>query len=213
MFMYPKKDSKMKRYLRLICLRLICFACALFQGAEIHAAEDLTRYEVALNQMRTLEAVFDEVTSYGEAASGRLYVARPLAGAREPFGKLKLSYHPPKGMEVLADGKKLMVHEAGSEEVNGSPIASTPVAFLLRPSISFRQDITVQRVQHQKNATTITVYQTENPDAGSLTLVFEETPIRLKRWIVTDLQGVQTQVTLKDIKINQPLPPGVFRWK
>lgn len=195
------------------CFRLILVACTLLQGKMGVAAQDLTRYEVALNQMRTLEAAFDEATSYGETASGVLYVARPLAGAREPFGRLKLSYNPPKGVEVLANGRHLMYREAGAEEANGSPIASTPVAFLLKPQISFKQEITVQQVKHEKNWTAITVYQTENPDAGSLTLIFDENPIRLKRWVVTDLQGVQTQVTLKNIKINKPLPPGVFFWK
>ncbi|MGL4427014.1 MAG: LolA family protein [Alphaproteobacteria bacterium] len=195
------------------CLRLILAVYVLFQGGVGVAAQDLTRYEVALNHMRTLEAAFDEATSYGENASGILYVARPLEGGREPFGRLKLSYNPPKGVEVLADGKHLMYREAGAEEANGSPIASTPVAFLLKPHISFKQGITVQQVKHEKTWTAITVYQTENPDAGSLTLVFDEHPIRLKRWVVTDLQGVQTQVTLKNIKINKSLPPGVFLWK
>ncbi|MGL4825721.1 MAG: LolA family protein [Alphaproteobacteria bacterium] len=196
------------------CLRFISAIYVLFQGGTVvAAAQDLTRYEVALNQMKTLEAAFDEATSYGETASGVLYVARPLAGAREPFGMLKLSYNPPKGVEVLADGKHLMYREAGAEEANGSPIASTPVAFLLKSHISFKQGITVQQVRHEKTWTAITVYQTENPDAGSLTLVFDEHPIQLKRWVVTDLQGVQTQVTLKNIKINKPLPAGAFRWK
>ena len=184
-----------------------------FVSLEKGWSQDLTRYEVALNQMRLLEATFFEQNSQGQQATGTLYMVRPEPGTGHPFGNLKLDYDPPKQMEILANGTHLMLRENFSEEAQGTPIEATPVAFLLRPTIAFKQDVIIQAIRRDKTHTAITVCQAKNPDAGSLTLVFEENPVRLKRWVVTDPQGVQTQVTLTKISINQKIPRHKLQWK
>lgn len=176
-------------------------------------AQDLTRYEVALDQMVTLTADFWEQNSQGQQASGKIYMMRFKTGNPNPFGFLKLNYNPPKNVEILANGQHVMLREGFSEEAQGTPIEATPIAFLLRPKITFKQGVIIQRIQRDGRHTAITVCQAQNPDAGNLTLVFEENPVRLKRWLINDPQGIQTQVTLNNVNIGAPIPPHIFQWQ
>ena len=59
----------------------------------------------------------------------------------------------------------------------------------------------------------ITVVQSSDPRAGSLTLVFSERPFRLAGWIVSDAQGATTRVTLSDIETGATMDPGLFLFR
>ena len=62
----------------------------------------------------------------------------------------------------------------------------------------------------KEKTTEISLVRTEDPDAGYITLVFNNTPLSLKEWSVVDAQGVETRVQLSELKANVPLPAENF---
>lgn len=192
-------------------VKIVFFTAILFSTSTFAAGPDLSRYTAYLNNIKTLEAVFFERNNRGGTASGKLYVYRPGPESSETFGRLRLSYDPPRELEIVADGESLLHYDRKDDDLNSVSLESTPLAFLLRPVVSFSKEMTVRRIQREGGVVRITVCQTEEPDAGTLTLIFIDNPLELKQWMVTDAQGVQTLVTLDQVKINTPLPTSLFQ--
>jgi outer membrane lipoprotein-sorting protein len=165
--------------------------------------ENLQSYENYLNNLRTLSGNFTQVSSRGQTATGTIQISRP--------GKMRLAYNPPSGLLIVADGKWLITQDARADEVNYVSLENTPAAFILRPQVRFSGDVAVTSViPKEDNTTAISLVRRDEPDAGTITLVFTDNPVMLKEWNVVDAQGVSTRVVLSDIKSNVPLPAGLF---
>ena len=48
------------------------------------------------------------------------------------------------------------------------------------------------------------------PLKGSVTLIFADASTELRQWIITDAQGLQTMIALKDMKTQVNLDPSKF---
>ena len=56
----------------------------------------------------------------------------------------------------------------------------------------------------------ITLIDPEDPDQGSLTLVFHEDPFELYQWVVIDSVGLTTVVVLSEVLLDPPLTGQLF---
>ncbi len=173
---------------------------AAFNGAM--AVEGTQPYEAYLNRIKTLSGQFTQVNSKGQQATGQIQMARP--------GKMRLEYSPPSPLLIVADGKWLITKDREADEVNYSSLDKTPAAFILRPHVRFSGDVEVTNMVPKGDTTEISLIRKEDPDAGYITLVFQDNPIVLKEWSVMDGQGIQTRVILSDLKENVALPHGIF---
>ena len=61
-----------------------------------------------------------------------------------------------------------------------------------------------------KGVLRLTLCDGENPDAGTLALVFSDKPLVLHKWAVTDPQGTVTTVALLDARFGMELDPQLF---
>jgi outer membrane lipoprotein-sorting protein len=59
----------------------------------------------------------------------------------------------------------------------------------------------------------VTVVEAAQPNAGSLTLDFNENPIVLRQWTVIDQQGKRTIVSLSDLQYGMALDPKLFQYQ
>jgi outer membrane lipoprotein-sorting protein len=59
----------------------------------------------------------------------------------------------------------------------------------------------------------VTLVRTDNPMEGSLSLFFTDSPLTLRKWAVTDAQGIVTDVSLVKTQFGVPLDPQLFRFK
>jgi outer membrane lipoprotein-sorting protein len=172
---------------------------------EGRASSDVQKYEIYLNNLKTLEGTFTQVNSKGHKASGTVHIARP--------GGLRLTYNPPSSLLIIADGKWFMTYDKAEDETNYASLENTPAAFILRPRISFQEDVTITSIVPKGDITEISFVHTDDPDAGTLSLSFTQNPVTLKEWSVRDAQGIETRVTLSDIKSNISLSPDLFKVK
>jgi outer membrane lipoprotein-sorting protein len=170
-------------------------------------SEKIAQAETYLNGLKTLKAEFLQTHSDGSRYSGDFYLNRP--------GRLRFEYRAPLSDYIVADG--LLIHYWDNEAKNYSnaPIGSTLADFLLRKKIKLSGDVSVKSVQTipDEGGLRITLTQKADPKAGSLALIFDENPLRLRRWQVIDGTGAMTEVSLYKIQTGITVDPRLFVFK
>ncbi|MBV8934933.1 MAG: outer membrane lipoprotein carrier protein LolA [Alphaproteobacteria bacterium] len=162
---------------------------------------DLQRIAVYLSSIRTMYAKFQQVSGGGGRATGQLWMARP--------GRMRFEYDPPSPILLLAD--MFYVYYVDKELVQMSKVGlkSTPAWLLLRDPITF-SDLIVTRFERSANTIRLTVVEKAEPDSGSLTMVFSDSPLALRQWSIVDAQHKTTTVSLFDERFGVALDPKLF---
>jgi len=180
-------------------------------GAEAIAAKlsvedrkDLKRIETYLHGMKTLRAGFLQVSSNGSVATGKLFLARP--------GKMRFQYDPPAQILMIADGVFLIYIDKELEQVTHLWLNKTPIGFLVKEDIKLSGDVTVTRFSKGSNIMFTTLARTEELEQGSITMIFSDNPLALRKWTVTDAQGVETTVTLSKLESGIAIDPDLFKF-
>ncbi|MEX2295775.1 MAG: outer membrane lipoprotein carrier protein LolA [Dongiaceae bacterium] len=164
---------------------------------------DLTRVEQYLNSFTTLRARFQQYSVGSGDASGDIYVRRP--------GRLRVEYDPPVPVLIVADGMLVSYYDSDLDQVNQLPLNASPIWFLLRETILFDEEITVTQIDRQTGTLRVTMHQTDDADAGSVTLIFNDSPLELKQWTLVDAQGTEVRVGLEDVNLGGALANELFR--
>ncbi|MEH6545343.1 MAG: outer membrane lipoprotein carrier protein LolA [Sneathiella sp.] len=176
----------------------------IFASAELSAADkiEITRAETYLNELKTMQAEFLQIDAYGGVTKGDVYMRRP--------GRMRFEYSPPAQILVVADGTWLVFHDKELKETTRLPLFSTPVSVLLKDEIKLSGDVTVTNVENDGKTLRITLVDTDNPDEGSIMLVFADEPLKLRQWLVTDAQNNVTSISIGNIQRNLKLRPELF---
>jgi outer membrane lipoprotein-sorting protein len=166
---------------------------------------ELQKIAAYLDSIHTMTAHFQQATASGGAAGGSVWLARP--------GKMRFQYDPPNQLLLLADAFYLYSWDPDLKQMTKVGLKSTPAWFLLRQPISFTDGVVVTRFEHSGNTVRVSVVETAEPDAGSLTMVFTENPLILRQWTVVDQQGRVTNVSLSDVSYGMALDPKLFQYQ
>lgn len=155
-----------------------------------------------LNSLTTVRARFIQAASNGAYAEGEVTVARP--------GKLRFEYDPPSPALLIANGLTLLFYDRELKQASFLPLWETPLWFLIREDVKLTDNIQVRNVEQSPGALRITLEDDEMPDAGQVTLVFSDKPLSLKKWEITDPQGISTQVSLINPLFGVEVDPMIF---
>ena len=165
----------------------------------------LTRVELYLNSFRSLTADFTQYGEDGRVATGNLYLVRP--------GRLRFEYLPPSSILIIGTGKHLIFHDVQLEQVSYLPMDRSPLAFLLERNFSFNtNDVKILKVTYDPGRVGITLTDPNYPDSGTVTIVFEDKPIRLRQWRIHDVFGNTTTISLTNLKTGLTLDPALFHF-
>lgn len=165
----------------------------------------VSRVEEYLNSIGTLRAEFVQIDPTGELAEGTLYLDRP--------GKMRFDYDPPSPLLLIADGFWFIYIDREMEEATHFPINATPANFLLREELRFGEDYAVTDIVIDGGLVELDIVDRGNPDAGSVRLVFDQNPMRLRQWTVTDSQDLKTRVTLISQTAGLDLDSSLFFYR
>ena len=166
---------------------------------------DLMRVQKHLNSSKTFKARFLQVSSNGEYAEGQIFLQRP--------GRLRLIYDDPNPLLVVADGEHISFIDRNIDTATTLYLSMTPADLMLRESIGFfGNDVIVTSVNRTPGVIRIGLINTAEPDAGSIELVFSDRPMELRKWTVTDAQGIKTTVSLLGPTFDVPLNPNLFKY-
>jgi outer membrane lipoprotein-sorting protein len=164
----------------------------------------LQRIEDYLNAIDSLRANFVQIAPDGGAAEGTFYLRRP--------GRVRVEYQPPTPILIVGDGILLHYHDMELGQVNDWPIFDTPLGALSRDQVRFGEELVIAAMERRSGAIAVTVFESDDPGQGTLTLLFTESPLALKQWRVIDAQGLMTTVALFDLEINPPLNAKLFEF-
>ena len=198
------------------CLARAATLILLFGTAFAHAAPvpaqltqqdtlELQRIAAYLNNIRTMTARFQQVANNGGISTGHVWVARP--------GRMRFEYDPPTPITLLADSASVYYWDKQLNQTSKYELRDTPAWFFLRDPISFGGDVVVTRFDRLGGTVRVTVVESAQPDAGSLTLDFTENPITLRQWTVIDQQNKRTVVSLADLQYGMALDPKLFQYQ
>jgi outer membrane lipoprotein-sorting protein len=164
----------------------------------------VARVETYLNHITTMKARFAQLTSNGGFAEGDLYVQRP--------GRLRFEYDPPHTVLLVADGVTLLFYDKELKQATYIPLWETPLWFLIRERVDLSDKVEILDVTQNAATLTVKVRQTDDDgDGGELSLVFSDQPLTLRKWEVTDAQGIVTQVALLNPEFGLELERKYFR--
>lgn len=196
-----------KKLIILGLVKKLAVLALLLWAPDVFATDNIVqRVETYLNNITTLQAHFAQANLDGTINSGTFYLKRP--------GRLRFQYDAPKGDYIVADGLLIHYWDNEAKDYSNAPIGATLADFLLRKKIKLTGDLKVTDIMRPTdNKLVLTVIQMENPDAGDLKLMFQENPLQLQKWRVTEAAGQMTEVTLSNIQTGMRLEPKLFVFK
>jgi outer membrane lipoprotein-sorting protein len=163
----------------------------------------LMRIQKHLNSSKTIKARFLQVSSNGEYAEGQIFIQRP--------GRLRIIYDDPSPLLVIADGKHISFIDRKIDTATTLYLNMTPASLMLRESIGFfGKDVIVTSIHQTPGVFRVGLLNAKEPDAGSIELIFSDRPIELRKWAVTDGQGIKTTVSLLGPTFDLTLSPDLF---
>ncbi len=140
--------------------------------------------------------------SDGELSEGQFYLRRP--------GRIRFEYRPPNPALVIADGTWVGVYDTRLNTLDRIPLGQTPLSILLKKRVDLKSENAVQAIERAPGLMRVTAIDPNEPDQGSITMVFADNPLELRQWIVVDAQGLTTTVALSDMRANVKLDPKLF---
>ena len=164
----------------------------------------VTRVERYLNEIKTLKARFVQVSSNGGYAEGEVVIDRP--------GHLRFDYDPPVPVLMIANGLSLLYYDEELKEATFLPLWETPLWFLIREEVRLDENVEIVAIEEALGTLRIALRDADSPDGGAVTLVFSDEPLSLKKWEVTDPQGIETQVSLVNPVYGEEIDPDLFEY-
>ncbi len=172
------------------------------QAATETSGETLARINAYFNGIRTMSGEFIQFGPTGGRAEGSFVIARP--------GKVRFDYSPPARIDIVADGKSVVVRDRRRATQDVWPLSKTPLRFLLADKIDLLKDANVTDVRTEGDTTVIVIQESTVFGDGKLTLFFDSTTSELKQWIVTDAQGLDTTVAIYNVQTGVKADPKLF---
>ena len=178
-------------------------ATPLIGSEQTKAVERINAY---FNSITNLQGGFEQIDATNKRSTGRFYVQRP--------GKIRFDYAPPSGLRIVADGSSLAIEDAELKTVEKYPIQSTPFRLLLSEAVDLDRDARIVGVESQEGTLAISLEDKSGDAAGSIRLLFDSGPeLQLKQWMITDAQGLTTQVTVTDVVSGRKVAADFFTAK
>ncbi|KZY48877.1 cell envelope biogenesis protein LolA [Roseovarius sp. HI0049] len=189
----------------MIKIRTLLASAALSLAALPAAAEKLSLGEISsyLNSFQAAQGKFTQINEDQTISTGQIYIKRP--------GRVRFEYDPPDETLVLADGTRVGVIDPKSNTgPEAYPLHRTPLKIILANNVDFSRERMVTGHSSDGKTTTVRAQDPQNPDYGSIELVFTDNPVELRQWVVTDDTGTRTTVVLGDLRTGVSISDDRF---
>jgi len=164
---------------------------------------DVARIQVYLNSLRTLSSRFLQVSSEGDYSEGTLSFSKP--------GKMRLEYDDPNPTLLVSDGVNLAYFDKELKQVSYFDLQATQASILLSENISFSAGETnLTAFERGPGVLRLTVIKGSDPLEGNMTMIFSDKPLSLKKWTITDAQGIVTNISLVNPRFGAPVSQKLF---
>jgi outer membrane lipoprotein-sorting protein len=156
-----------------------------------------------LSSVQTLVGDFVQVGPDGRRTEGQFYIQKP--------GKVRFEYSPPSPVEIIADGKSVVVRDRKLATQQLWPLSQTPLRFLLSDHIDLMRDTNLVSVAADDTFVTIVIEESQTLVGTSrLMLMVGAKDLQLRQWTVTDPQGFDTTVAVYNLDTTKKPDPDLF---
>lgn len=189
-----------------LSLPLLALARPALAAIAPEQAEAVGRVEAYLNSITTLRAGFTQLNPDGSTARGELFLDREQGG-------LRIDYAPPSRLLLIATDWRLIYYDGSIKQVNVIPLARTPLGVLLDEEVRLGGGVEVLEVREGAGEIAIGLARPGAREEGSVLVIVTAEPMSLRGWIVTDAQGLDTELVLQDLRTGEPLQASLFSWR
>ena len=163
---------------------------------------NFTNVKEYLNNLNSLEADFLQVSSDGDIKEGKIFLSIP--------GKLRISYKNPDNLLITSNGFWLTIQDKKLKQTNNFPLNQTPINLFLNKKLNFNED--EFKIKFEKRSGIITLIFSDNQKLNSsmFKLIFTNTPLRLKKWVIIDEFNNETSVLLQNLVTGNKYPNILF---
>ena len=182
---------------------MVTFVLLMLIGCSCVRADVVQRAENWFGNVTTMRADFTQVASDGSVAEGKMVMRRPSS--------MKITYSGIPAVNLITTNAWLHVDQPEERNVTSYPISETPFSLILTDPVSLRPggyDTVV--IERAGGIMQIDISKDNGEGAGRLTLEFTDRPFQLRRWIVEDVAGIQTSVTLQNMVFGLPVENAEF---
>jgi len=169
------------------------------------AAEKLPLSEIStyLNGLKTVQTTMTQINDDGSLSTGKLWLQRP--------GRMRFEYDPPDSAVVVAKSGTVIVHDPKSNQPPEQyPLNRTPLSIILARTVDLDRAGMVVGHGFDGTSTIVTAQDPENPEYGSIDLLFTGDPVELRKWVVNDGAGSRTTVILGPLVKGNSLNQNLF---
>jgi outer membrane lipoprotein-sorting protein len=172
-----------------------------FNAAQQAQVNKISAY---LTSVQQLVGNFVQVGPDGSRVKGEFYIQKP--------GKVRFEYEAPSPIEIVADGKSVVVRNSKLATQDLYPLSQTPLRFLLSERIDLLKETNVISVRADEMFVTIVIEEKHAVVGTSKLLVMVGAKdYQLKQWTVTDPQGYDTTVAVSNLDSTKRPDPGLFK--
>ena len=203
MYLSLMTRCKLQIMARVLALAIMLMGLSVEAQASSYTETQLIqRAEQAISKISTLQAKFLQVSSDGSVGEGVLYFRRPT--------QLRLEYQNPNTLTLITSRVWLYVDDKIVKSVQAIPLGQTPLSPLLKKTVSFRSEEFATSASARDGIAVISMRKEDGDAAGQLDLEFDTDSWQLRRWVITDLLGVKTAVTLQNPVYGAALANRLF---
>ena len=162
----------------------------------------LNQLENYLNQLNNISSQFIQSSTSGSEETGKILISKP--------GKLRIEYKKSKELLIVADGKWLHYFDTELNEIQSVIIEKSPAWILLKKNLDLKNDFNISKLEKKSGKITLTLVDKNIENIEKIELIFSSNPIKLKKWVVTDTQEIETTIALLNIIIKKKFKPKTF---
>ncbi len=186
-------------------MKKLLFAAMLIAGSAHAENADLTRIENYLNNISTLEAGFVQMSSNGGSAEGKIYIEKP--------SKIRMEYTAPDQLLIVGNGEYIIYNDKELDQITNIDYKDIPATMILSNKIKFDgKNLKVTDFYKDGGQTSVTVEMPNSPGVKPITLIFDNSPFRLKQWKVIDQQNIEVTISLFDAEQDKKLSENLFKF-
>ena len=156
-----------------------------------------------LSRVHVMSGTFSQIGADGRRAGGQFYIQKP--------GKVRFEYDPPSPIDIIADGRSVVVRDRRLATQDLYPLSQTPLRFLLSDKIDLLRDTNVTNVMADELFISIVVEEKQVlVGTSKLMMMFDAKDLELRQWVVTDPQGYDTTVAVSNLDSSRRPDPSMF---
>ena len=162
--------------------------------------EKLTLY---MNNIKTLEANFQQINNDNSVSTGSLLLKKP--------GKLRMKYEEPNESIVLvSSGFVTIIDPKSNAPPQNFALENSPFRILLFSDLSLEMVNMDVNYNSEESKTMLTVKDLENQNKGYIEMTFTDNPIVLKKWLLVNSMEEKIIVKLTNVSLGRNMSNSLF---